>query len=73
MKSKKDVQGYIKEIYDIAHKIAPINFNGSDSSNKDWKMIYRMAHLTNAITRDYLAACTEAELLKAELAQCKSK
>ena len=70
-KSKRDVQEYIKEIYSIAHDIAPINYHGTDSPNKDWKAIYRMAHLSNAITRDFMAACSEVESLKAILQEDK--
>jgi len=68
-KSKHDVQQYIKEIYSIAHTIAPINSTGTDSLNKDWQAIYRMAHLSSTICRDFLEACREVQLLKEELAK----
>lgn len=71
-KSKEDVKKYINEIYDIFHHIAPINDTGTDSINKDWKDIARMANLANAITRDFNQACTEIELLKLEICRLKS-
>ncbi len=71
-KSKEDVKKYILEIYDIFHQIAPINETGTDSINKDWRVIARMANLANAITRDFNAACHEIELLEAELCRLKS-
>lgn len=72
MTSREIVCKSILEIYDIAHCIAPINQNGTDSINKDWKRIYRMANLANSITRDFNAACHEIELLKLELCRLKS-
>lgn len=67
IKSKDIVKKYILEIYDIAHRIAPINDFGTDSTNPHWKDIYRIANLSNAITRDFNHACFEAQQLQLRL------
>lgn len=71
--SKTEVGKYIHEIYNIAHRIAPINKSGNNSINKDWKDIYRMANLSNAITRDFNSCCHEIEILRLELIEKKLK
>lgn len=71
--SKEWVKTAIEEIYSIAHRIAPIDIPTSKcETNIHWEDVYKMAHLSNGITRDFLAACGEIDKLKRELDELKN-
>jgi len=67
LENQEGVKQAIIEIYDIAKSIAPINKTGTDSINKDWRQIFKMAQIANGIVFDYHRACHEAEQLQLKL------